>query len=130
MHQDVTGQAHEFLYRDVEAEPEVTLADIFALVGPNPVSRAVYRQEFVDELCAEAAKGPAVTTDQPWERLECLELYQVRTLDSATQEFEGAGRFHFHGVGVVQEADIVEHGRVMYKKNERIECSVSLTPVH
>ncbi|CAN5360488.1 hypothetical protein BH10PSE16_BH10PSE16_26370 [soil metagenome] len=127
--QDVTEQAHEFLYRDVEVAPDVTLADIFALVGSNPVLHAVYRQEFVDELCAEAAKGPAAPTDQPWERLEYLELYQVWTLDSATQEFEGAGRFHFHGVGVVQEADIVEDGHVMHKKNERIEWGVSLTPV-
>jgi len=127
--QDVSEQAHEFLYRDVEVAPDVTLADIFALVGSNPILRAVYRQEFVDELCAEAAKGPAVPTDQLWERLEYLELYQVWTLDSATQEFEGAGRFNLHGVGGVQEADIVEHGHVMHKKNERIEWGVSLTPV-
>ena len=82
----------------------MTLADIFALVGTNPVLRAVYCQEFVDELCDEASKGPVVSNDKPWERLEYLEIYQVWTLDSATQEFEGAGRFHFHGVGVVQDA--------------------------
>ena len=125
----MTGQAHEYLYRDVEVALEVTLADIFALVGTNPVLRTVYSQEFVDELCAEASKGPAVPTDQPWERLEYLEIYQVWTNDSATQEFEGAGRFLFHGVGVVQDADIVENGHVMHKKNERIEWNVSLTPV-
>ena len=125
----VTDRAHEFLFRGVEVAPDVTLADIFALVAPNPVLMAVYRQEFVEELCTEYQKGPVAPTGEGWEKLEHLELYQVWALDTAAKSYQGPGRFSLHGVGVVQPADIVEYGTVMHKKDERIQWGVSMTPL-
>ena len=39
------------------------------------------------------------------------------------------GHHRLHGVGVVQEADIFEHGHLAHKKGERTKWAISLTPV-
>lgn len=127
---DVTARANEYLFSDVAVDPAVTLADVFALVGPDPVMQMVFRQDFVKELCEEAKKGPVVRADEePWEKIEYLELYQAWSHDTATHEFHGAGRFQLHGVGILQEADVSQDGYVTYKKGERINWGVSLSPV-
>lgn len=125
----VTDRAHEYLYRNVEVSPDVTLADILGLLASNPVLLAVYRQEFVEELCAEFKKGPIAPTGEDWENLEYLELYQVWSLDSATGAYQSAGKFSLHGAGIVQAEDILEHGHVRHKKGERIHWGVSVTPL-
>jgi hypothetical protein len=127
--ENVTARAHEYVYRDIAVEPDVTLADIFALVAPNTILLAVFRQDFVEELCVEYKKGNKKPTGEPWEQLEYLELYQVWALDTATQTYQWAGRYRLHGVGGIQPADIIEHGYVMHKKDERIQWGVSLTPL-
>jgi hypothetical protein len=126
---DVTARAHEYLFRDVTVAPDVTLADVFELVLDEPVMQAVFRQEFVAELCGEVRKGPVTKEEEHWQQLEFLELYQVWTQDTATSEYGEVGRFHLHGVGVVQEADIFEHGHLAHKKGERTKWAVSLAPV-
>lgn len=126
---DVTARAHEYLFREVTVAPDVTLADVFKLVMDEPVMQAVFRQEFVAELCDEVRKGPVSKNEEHWQQLEFLELYQVWTQDTATGEYGEVGRFHLHGVGVVQEADIFEHGHLAHKKGERTKWAVSLAPV-
>lgn len=126
---DVTDRAVEFLFCNVELDPEITLADIFKLIRVNPMMQLVFRQEFVAELCAEAEKGPVSPRGEAWEQLEYLELYQVWSLDTSTWQYSRVGRFQFHGMGIVQEADITEYGYVHHKKGERSAWSISLTPV-
>lgn len=126
---DVTDRAHEYLFHDVETDPAVTLADLFPLVMNDPIMQAVFRQVFVSELCVEVGKGPVQAEELAWQRLEFLELYQTWNYDSSTSTYEGADRFHLHGVGIVQETDIFEHGHLTHKKGERIKWSISLTPV-
>lgn len=126
---DVTERAHEYLFRDVETDPDFTLADLFRLVTDEPIMQAVFRQEFVAELCAEVRKGPVQKEEQLWERIEFLELYQTWNFDSSTNTFQGAGRFYLHGVGIVQVDDIFEHGHLAHKKGERTKWAISLTPV-
>lgn len=126
---EVTGRAHEFLFREVDVDPAVTLSDVFGLVMNEPVMQAVFRQEFVAELCEEVRKGPVSKDEEHWQKLEYLELYQVWTRNSATGEFGEVNRFHLHGVGVIQEEDIYEHGHLAHKKGERTKWAVSLAPV-
>jgi len=102
---------------------------VFGLVMDEPVMLAVYRQEFVNELCEEVRKGPVFKEEEHWQKLEYLELYQVWTRNSATAEFGEVNRFHLHGVGVIQEEDIYEHGHLAHKKGERTKWGVSLAPV-
>lgn len=126
---DVTDRAHEFLFQDVDADPDVTLADVFRLVMDASIMQSVFRQEFVSELCAEVLKGPIAKAEEDWEKIEYLELYQKWNHDTSTNAYQGVGRLYLHGVGIVQAADIFEHGRLARKKGERIKWSVSLSPV-
>lgn len=126
---EVTDRSHEYLFREVTVDPDVTLAEVFKLVMDEPVMQAVFRQEFVAELSEEVRKGPLSKDEEHWQQLEFLELYQVWTQDTATGEYGEVGRFHLHGVGVVQEADIFEHGHLAHRKGERTKWSVSLAPV-
>ena len=126
---DVTDRAHEFLFREVVADPDVTLADVLRLVTDAAVMQAVFRQDFVSELCAEVSKGPVEKDDEAWEKIEYLELYQVWNHNTSTHTYADVGRFRLHGMGIVQKEDIFEHGHLMYKKGERIQWSVSLSPV-
>ncbi|OIP15511.1 MAG: hypothetical protein CO105_12225 [Comamonadaceae bacterium CG_4_9_14_3_um_filter_60_33] len=50
---DVTERAFEYLFHELVIDPDVTLADVFGLVMDEPIMQAVFRQEFVSELCAE-----------------------------------------------------------------------------
>jgi hypothetical protein len=126
---DVTDHAFEYLFHELVIDPEVTLADVFRLVMDEPIMQAVFRQDFVAELCAEVRKGPVAKEEEAWQRIEFLELYQLWHYDTSTGTYEQVGRFHLHGVGVVQEADIFEHEHLAHKKGERTKWSISLTPV-
>lgn len=126
---DVTDRAHEFLFREVVSDPGVTLADVFRLVMDNPTMQSVFRQEFVSELCAEVRQGPVAKAEEAWEQIEYLELYQLWNQDTSINAYQGVGRFHLHGMGIVQEADIFEHGHLAHKKGERIKWGVSLSPI-
>jgi hypothetical protein len=126
---DVTDHAFEYLFQELATDPDVTLADVFGLVMDDPIMQAVFRQEFVAELCTEVRKGPLVKQEESWQRIEFLELYQVWHYDTSTGTYDGACRHELHGVGVVQDADVFEHGYLARKKGERIKWAISLTPV-
>ncbi len=115
---NVTDRAFEYLFHELVTDPEVTLADVFGLVMDEPIMQAVFRQEFVVELCAEVRKGPVAKEEEAWQRIEYLELYQLWNFETATAIFEEVGRYHLHGVGVVQEADIFEHEHLAHTRGE------------
>ena len=122
----VTDRAHEFLFEAITLHPQATLADVFALMEASPLLKRIYRPSFVDELCAEASKGPAHGEQPAHDRIETLELYAKWGLDTHTQTYSGTTRLRLHGVGpVLQEDHPEEHKR----KGERIEWAVSLTPL-
>lgn len=126
---DVTDRAFEYLFQELVIDPDVTLADVFGLVMDDPILQAVFRQDFVAELCAEVRKGPVAKEGEPWQKIEYLELYQLWNHDTSTGTYEEVGRHRLHGVGVVQQADIFEHGYLAYKNGERTKWGISLTPV-
>jgi hypothetical protein len=113
----------------VTLESAVTLGDVFRLLEACPVLKQVFRRDFAEELCDEARKG-AVATDpreaSSPEGIEFLELYQQWRLDTSTQTYTSTQRRPLHGVGFELEADAPDYYR---KKGERIQWSVSLTPL-
>jgi hypothetical protein len=127
---DVTDRANEFLFQPVEVDPRITLADVFALVIDDPIMQQVFRQEFVQELCAEVRKGPrAAAQKEAWDEIEYLELYQVWNLNTFSQKYVGVGQYEFHGIGPVLTDDVLQDDWVMYRKGNRITWGVSCTPV-
>ena len=126
---DVTGRAHEFLFEFITLQSGTTLGDIFRLMDASPLLQQFYRQDFAQDLCAEARKGPL---DPPardrasHEGIERLELYQQWGLDTSTNEYSGTQRLHLHGIGHELKEDVPEDG---HKKGERIQWAVSLTPL-
>ncbi len=126
---DVTGLAHELLFELITVHAETTLADIFRLMEASPLLQNFYRRDFAEELCAQARKGaaePPARNPASHEGIEFLELYQEWALDTSTNEYSGMQRLHLHGIGHELAEDRPEERR---KKGERIEWSVSLTPL-
>jgi hypothetical protein len=124
---NVTDRAHEFLFEAITLHPQATLADVFALMEASPLLKRIYRPSFVDELCAEAIKGPADGEQQPaHDRIEYLELFAEWGLDTHSQTYSGTTRLRLHGVGPVLQED---HPEERKRKGERIEWAVSLTPL-
>ena len=126
---DVTSRAHELLFEPITVHAETTLADIFRLMEASPLLQKFYRRDFAEELCAEARKGavePLARERAPHEGIEFLELYQQWGLDTSTNEYSGTQRLQLHGIGHELAQDLPEERR---KKGERIEWSVSLTPL-
>ena len=126
---NVTGQAHAYLFECITVHAGATLGDVFRLMQASPLLLQFYRRDFADELCAEARKG-AVELPFPerawYEGIEFLELYQQWGLDTSTNEYSGTQRLHLHGIGHELAQDLPEERK---KKGERIEWSVSLTPL-
>ncbi len=126
---DVTDRAHEFLFELITLHAGTTLADIFRLLDASPLLRMIYRRDLADELCALAREGPTATTDSgraAHEGIEYLEIYQQWGLDTSKDEYSGMQHLELHGVGHELADDLPEQHR---KKGERIEWSVSLTPL-
>jgi hypothetical protein len=125
----VTGRAYELLFELVTVHAETTFADIFRLMEASPLLQTFYRRDFAEELCAEARKGaaaPSPSGQAARESIEFLELYQEWELDTSTNEYSGMQRLHLHGIGHELAEDLPEERK---KKGERIEWSVSLTPL-
>jgi hypothetical protein len=126
---DVTRRAHEFLFEFITIQAGTTLSDVFRLMEASPLLKKVYRQDFAEELCAEARKGALDAGAQDpasEEGIEFLELYQHWGLDSSTNEYSGTQRLNLHGIGPELSHDAPKEGR---RQGERIEWSVSLTPL-
>jgi hypothetical protein len=126
---DVAGRAHEFLFETVTLRVGTTLGDIFRLLDASPLLKEIFRREFAQELCAEARKGPIDPRAREralHEGIEFLELYQQWGLDTGTHEYSGTQHLHLRGIGHELDDDVPEEG---HKKGERIEWSVSLTPL-
>ena len=95
---EITDRAHEFLFDAITLHPDTLLSDVFGLMEASPLLKRVFRQAFVEELCAEARKGPAHAEPQlQHERIECLELYAEWRLDTHTQTYSDTHRLHLHG---------------------------------
>lgn len=94
--EDVTDHAVEFLFDRLELGPDVRLRDLFGLFERCPALLPVYRRFYAQELCAEAALGPA--PDDEKTNLLYLELCQSWEYDSHTRTYAELRRFLMLGV--------------------------------
>ena len=126
----MTDRAHEYLFESITLAAGITLSDLFRLMEASPVVRKVFRLDFAGELCAEARKGPVFKeANEPLTDgggIEFLELYQEWSLDTNSHTYGSTHRLHLHGVGFELVDDVPEYHR---KKGERIQWSISLTPL-
>ena len=110
---DVTDRAHEFLFESITIQSNTMLGDIFRLMDSSPLLQQFYRQDFAEELCAEARKGPLdprVHERAPYEGIELLELHQQWRLDISTKEYSGTKQLQLHGIGHELKEDFLEVG--------------------
>ncbi len=101
--EDVTDRAVEFLFDQLELGPDVRLRDLFGLFERCPALLPVYRRFYAQELCAEAALGPA--PDDEKTNLLYLELRQSWEYDSHTRTYAELRRFLMLGVANPPEDD-------------------------
>lgn len=125
---DIAERAHEFLFEAVTLHPDTTLGDVVRLLDANELLRQIYRPLFADELCAEARKGALddAAARAMREDIEFLELYAHWGLNPRTDEYSSACWLLLHGVGPVLQEDRPD---VLKRRDERIEWSLSLTPL-
>lgn len=127
---DVTKDASRYLFDNVAIDLGVTLRDIFLLLDIDPLLQDIFARDWAKELLAEmmsgnAAAAPSIKYDP--EGIEYLELYQIWSQDSFSEELQPIHRLDFHGVGFVLREDVVRDGRVDYRAGERIKWGVSFT---
>ncbi len=123
----VTPVAHERLFEFVRIDAAVTLGDVLGLLVASPVLKQVFRRDFAEELCAEAAKGARMPlVEDPSEAIEYLELFQEWSVDSSSNLYGPTGDLQLHGVGVALAEDAPDLRRTA---GERVIWSISLTPL-
>ena len=126
--QDVSAQAHQYLFEAVEVADGVTLEDIFGLLEKCPPLISIFQRDYAAEYAAEAAKGVLLRkgpVPEP-EQLEFLELYQYWPLDSRTTQLGCVGHWQLHGVSKVLTSDYPDYAAV---KGSRVELSLMGCPV-
>lgn len=128
--QDVTQRAAEFLFERVTIDPAFTLGDLFRLLDKDDDLQHVFSRDYARALCAEARKGalPHDLGGHPAETagIEYLELYRHWELDTSTSTYSQVAELNLHGIGPPVAEDAPKYN---VKAGERIEWSVSLTPV-
>ncbi len=127
--ENVAGQASEFLLRPVELSDEARLADVLGLLTREPQLCTLFHENYAQELCEEAALGPLAQASPGPLSIEYLELCQQWQFNSSTQEYCREPLFYLRGFGPVAEEDVFQDGELMCRKGERIEWSLSLSPV-
>ena len=125
---NVTKEAFSWLFSPVTLEEGVTLRDLMGLVANDPIIQAIFSRDFAKELVSEYQKKTTPKIKQePWEKIEYLELYHDWQLNSHTQDLDGLWLLGLHGIGVKLKENIIQDDYVMHKKGTRISWSVSFT---
>lgn len=127
---NVTDRAHEFVENTVQLAENVTLADVFRLLGGNTALRERYRNLDVDAWWEEAQRCLAQpvrlqTFLDEQDAIDCLELSRsIRRHSRAGVDL--CDRLDVLGLGPVLSRDVPEQGR---RRGARMEWSVSLMPL-
>ena len=122
---EVTGQAFVYLFEKITLAKSLTLRDIFALVEKSPFLKEYLHHYWIDEFLSNfksLTKSHAPTTSRS---IEYLELYWSWEYDQESQAYRSPLRPDFHGVGILQQEDLIEHDHVVCPKGQRINWSIS-----
>lgn len=126
---NVTSQASEYLFHDIELHPEVVFSDILSLVGADPVMQIVFKAEFAQALLEEAAAGPVPQGEVPNLRIEFIELMQLWGQNTSTGEYSNVGNYFVRAESPPLTADLYDDEEILYEKGSRISWALSFKGV-
>lgn len=127
---DVTDVAQEFLFEQIELEPEVTIKSALLLVSSCEGLRRVLRRRQVDEILQEAL-GPL--PDYPIDGgidpadVDYACVYRCMERHSGTKELSGLYGPMLHGVSRVYAQDMYEGDVLMHRQGTRSGYSFEWT---
>jgi hypothetical protein len=122
---NVTDLVSAYLFEKITLANAVTLRDVFALIEKSSFLKEYLHHYWVDEFLSNfksITKSHAPTTPRS---IEYLELYWSWEYDKDSQSYRNPVRPDFHGVGILQQEDLIEHDHVVCPKGQRINWSIS-----
>lgn len=124
---DVTTQAEQFLFDELELGAGVTLKNVFELVMASPGLQSLLARHRAVEICKEGLASQAPhDSGIAAEDVEYVAVYRTLSKHSGNRTLSG-WRASFHGVGPVLQEDVIEHGNTIYKAGARRLYSFSFT---
>jgi len=122
---EVAARASAYLFEKITLAKSVSLRDVFALVEKSSFLQEYLHHYWIDEFLIEA-KGVTKSLNEINARsIEYLELYWSWECDQESHAYRSPLRPDFHGVGMLQQEDLIEHDHVIYPKGQRINWSIS-----
>jgi hypothetical protein len=122
---DVMDRIPAYLYEKITLAKSLTLRDIFALVEKSPFLKEYLHHYWIDEFLSEAKSVTKASVEINAKSIEYLELYWSWEYDQESQAYKSPLRPDFHGVGILQQEDIIEHNHVVCPKGQGINWSIS-----
>lgn len=122
---EVTDRASAYLFEKIALSKELTLRDVFALIEINPFLKEYLHHYWIDEFLSEAKSTAKASAEINARSIEYLELYWLWEYDQESQAYRSPARPDFHGVGILQQEDLIEHDHVVCPKGQRINWSIS-----
>jgi hypothetical protein len=114
-----------YLFEKITLANAVTLRDVFSLVEKSSFLKEYLHHYWIDEFLSNfksLTKSHAPTTSRS---IEYLELYWSWEYDKDSQSYRNPVRPDFHGVGILQQEDLIEHDHIACPKGQRINWSIS-----
>jgi hypothetical protein len=122
---NVTDRASAYLFEKLTLAKELTLRDVFALIEKSPFLKEYLGHYWIDEFLGEAKNATRASVEINARSIEYLELYWSWEYDQESQTYRTPLRPDFHGIGIPQQEDIIEHNHVVCPKGQRINWSIS-----
>lgn len=122
---DVADRAPAFLCEKIALANSLTLRDIFALVEKSPFLKEYLHHYWINEFLSEAKSAVRASVEINARSIEYLELYWSWEYDQESQTYRSPLRPEFHGVGILQQEDLIEYDHVVCPKGQRINWSIS-----
>lgn len=122
---EVTGRILAYLFEKITLAERVTLRDIFALIEKSPLLKENLHHYWIEEFLSEAKTIAKASVEINPRSIEYLELYWSWEYDKDSRSYRSPLRPDFHGVGILQKEDLIEHDHVVCPKGQRINWSIS-----
>jgi hypothetical protein len=122
---NVNDSVSAYLFEKITLAKTVSLQDIFALIEKSNFLKEYLHQYWIDEFLSEAKSAVKASVEINARSIEYLELYWSWEYDQESQIYKSPLRPDFHGVGILQQEDIIEHDHVVCPKGQRINWSIS-----
>lgn len=122
---EVTGQAFALLFEKIILAKAVTLRDVFALVEKSSFLKEYLHHYWIDEFLIETKSVAKSPNEINARSMEYLELYWSWEYDQESEAYRSPLRPDFHGVGILQQEDLIEHDHVICPKGQRINWNIS-----